>query len=226
MKFLLVILLASACFAATVEDLMYEAQLDNQRESEVRNLVASIPEDQRAAMGAQQYVKYSHDKTSLSFIRAGDKIFIKHPQQGKFFMKTSDFWNSNLNTEAVITLQERCPFPPSIPPKTAECPNGAATCPPKEEAKCDKHLADMKKFANEGLLTKKKFDCLEKYLKPVKPSLSYFCVINGVRQFVKNTEPASPPTSQPTPSYTAPQNQRPVRPATMSRTSRRGTLGL
>ena len=207
------ILLFGLTMANMVEEIKYEAEQDKKREDFITGLVGSIPEDQRAAIGAQVYVKYTNDPTTLSFIRAGDKVFIKHPTQGKFFMKTSDFWGSKIPADAIIALKDKCPFPPHLPPKTPECPKDHASCPPKEEAKCDKHLADMKKFVQNGLLTKSKFECLDKFLKPSKPTLSYYCIINGVRPLVGATTPGSPTS--------------PGQPATgPSFTTRRGSLGL
>lgn len=183
-----ILLMAGLALASTADELKFEAQVNNAREDAVRKLMNKISETERAAIGVQLYVKYTNAATDLSFIRAGDKIFIKHPTNGRFFMKTTDFWGGIITPESIITLQEKCPFPPHIAPKEPECPKNAATCPPKEEKQCDKKLADMKKFAHNGLLTKKKFHCLEKYLKPKKPTLSYFCVINGVRKMLPKTK--------------------------------------
>lgn len=188
--YILLLVLASTSLQSSSENLQMEAQVAGQMEDFVRNSLNSLSEEARSKIGAQPYVNYDEPSSGLNFVRAGDKVFIKSKTHGRFFLKASDFWATTIPADSVIFLQERCPFPPSTRPKQAECPNGAPTCPPKEEAQCDRHLSTVRKFAAEGLLTPQKFHCLDKFFKPREPTLSYFCIINGIRPMLEPQEPS------------------------------------
>lgn len=242
----LLLLLAASSLQSSSENLQMEAQMAGQNENDVRNVLNSMSEETRSKIGAQPYVHYDEPSTGLRFVRAGDKVFVKSNNLGRFFLKASDFWATTISSDSVIFLQDRCPFPPSSRPKQSECPNGAPTCPPKEEAQCDRHLSIAKKFAADGLLTPQKFNCLDKYFKPREPTLSYFCIMNGLRPMLQPEEPPVAPvapvppivspqlapnptyTNIPTPSQQPAQNARPNPPPTQARktTARRGGLGL
>ena len=205
------LLLVAASQQAMAEEIQAHAQNNLQMENDVADLINSIPEDKRAQYGVQPFGAYLDDKTGLTFVRADDKMFLKHDNKGKFFIKTEFFWAPKVSKDSVIALSEKCLFPPTVPLKNPGCPNGAVTCPAKEEAHCDKQLSQMNKFVQNGLLTKEKFECLDRFLKPSKPSLSYICVFNGVRPALEGPPAAPMPAPQPQvqapPVYIQPQPQ-------------------
>lgn len=196
--FIAMVMRAGVCTAT--EEIKKEVETTIKLETDVAGILNGINEVSRAHYGAVPYSEYRDEKTGFRIVRADDKVFVEHPAKGRYFIKSADFWAKSINRDAVIMLSNQCQFPPTIPKRQAQCPAGSATCPQKEEADCDRHSRIMSKLVQNGFLTKDKFDCLDKFLKPKHLSLSYICLFNPIRSILNPLPPTSS-TSKQTSSY-------------------------